>query len=836
MGKAKWLQRGNSLKIVHFCTFAPSGNGQFSTVRDLISAEKAVGIDAGFIDYGYKGKNTIRAGLEDGGLKSLPLDWAFDADLAIRHGAIPQEIERRGIPVITALHGRPESSSMLELYGELPVITEVLKAKEKSNHAGFITFWEEFVSTWHAIAGEEILYVPSPVNLSEYQDAVKNYDFAGKGGKPNIIIADPWRQRRDVTPFNAIMAASLFKDKYAKDAKIHVYALPNEGSLNFLHGLKKTGCLGETRQRVKGLKHIFGSADMLITPFVIATRLIREAMAIGLPFVAGQGCRYTKYNASARNPELFAKEMKRCWEGKDSKKNIALTEKMKAELSIDNVGSILKPILENAISTYKPKPILTAKYTPKWNHMSIRPQDWEDIKEIIKSENIKSVIEFGSGVSTGLFVEHGIKTVSIEAVKQWGINTKKEVPSATIKIWDGKSTLKIRSDMAFIDGPKGGANREPSYKSVAESEINVVACHDNDRPEDRAWIDKYFGSWEVLKETKTLITLKRPKPQVTIVKHNNKGAMKLALIYDKYDHKLQDTSYSWIYKGMFDALIEKFDVEHITENCSAQDINASAILFYDVQSSHHIKIDGIKNHSAIKMEYFIDPQQFEMKGVYKQFNQPVHKLGKKQRVERLFERGIDYLVCPYKDATKLELGEFLKDDIPIWHFPPAPTLGPKPTSLTDRENAVLGNGATHGWDGYCFRKWVFEQSCIKFIPHWIADKGTPSGPDYAEFLSGYTGAIGACSWFAVPKYFEIPLAGCVLFAEHLEEFEGLGFKDYEHCIYINKDNLESVVKDFVNNPESYQKIADAGRKLVEENYTAKHFADFIYNKVKENHV
>lgn len=314
--------------------------------------------------------------------------------------------------------------------------------------------------------------------------------------------------------------------------------------------------------------------------------------------------------------------------------------------------------------------------------------------------------------------------------------------------------------------------------------------------------------------------------------------MKLALVYDKDDHKLQDTSYSWIYKGMLDALANRFEeVSHIHDDCYYEDIDADVIIFYDVHATHHIRIDGIKNHSAIKMEYVSDPNQEEMQGTFRQFNRNIHKLGRKQRVERFFERELKYIICPFRKGYHYWLGEFLgndADDMLLW-FPLAPTIDNVAiTPFLSRNQQVLGNGAT--WDGgkhiYDFRRWAFEKDYITVVSHWIQDKKTPSGQDYIKFLSQYAGVLALHDYFPVPKYFEIPYAGCLTFAQHYDEYEELGFKDYETCIYVNKDNFEERVKTFLNDINGHQKIADAGRKLMEENYTAKHFADFIYNKVK----
>ena len=316
--------------------------------------------------------------------------------------------------------------------------------------------------------------------------------------------------------------------------------------------------------------------------------------------------------------------------------------------------------------------------------------------------------------------------------------------------------------------------------------------------------------------------------------------MKLALVYDKDDHKLQDTSYSWIYKGMLDALVERFEeVIYVHDDCNAGDIDADAIIFYDVHATHHIRIDGIRTHPAIKMEYVSDPNQEEMVGVQRQFNRKFHKLGRKQRVERFFERGIRYVICPFKEGYHRWLGEFLGSEAHIMqlYFPLAPSNSKSlgfDTDIEIRSHRILGNGSTldDGEHIYDFRRWAFEQPGITVVPHWIQDKSTASGPDYMAFISGYAGALALHDYFPVPKYFEIPMAGCVTFAQYYEEYEELGFKDMESCVYLDRENFRGRTQDFLNDPTAYQPIADAGRKLMEENYTADHFAEFIHTTLE----
>ncbi len=312
--------------------------------------------------------------------------------------------------------------------------------------------------------------------------------------------------------------------------------------------------------------------------------------------------------------------------------------------------------------------------------------------------------------------------------------------------------------------------------------------------------------------------------------------MRLALVYNSNDHKLQDASYSHCYRSMFYAIQDRFDdIQHVCCDRNAKDIDADLILFFDPHSSHHIKIEGIVKHSAIKMEYFNDPHQREIQGRY-QDGTEVHKLDAKQRCERALERGIDYIISPYKQGYHDYIAPHLgsdADDMLLW-FPIAPdvdqyTSGDKP--LVDRTPDILASGATNdgGYGCYGLRNKLYQRDNIKVEPHFLRDSGIPKGGDFGGWLSRYAGALALMDFYPVPKYFEIPLAGCVCFAQYHDEYKELGFVDMVNCVYVTEHNFSDRIADFTNHIADYQEIATAGRKLVSDNYTSAHFADFIHD-------
>jgi len=315
--------------------------------------------------------------------------------------------------------------------------------------------------------------------------------------------------------------------------------------------------------------------------------------------------------------------------------------------------------------------------------------------------------------------------------------------------------------------------------------------------------------------------------------------MKLAVVYDPLDLNLRPDAHAYLYRGQLESILNRWqNTIIITEDCHADDIDADAILFFDIRSRHHINIENIKNHSAVKIEYFDDPQQKEKHGYSKKFKWRYHKLGIKQRVNRALNRGVEFIICSTKAGfykyIAPELGE--KAETMFIHIPATPAFKSCDIPLNERKISILGNGVTWDVDGlgcYDFRIWAHKQDEVTVVKHTLRDKTTPNGKHYDKLLKQYAGAIALNDYFPCAKYFEIPLAGCVTFAQYHEEYKELGFEDYKTCIYVDRNNFNERARAFLDNPEVFQPIADAGRKLVEENYTSKHFADIFYNAIKE---
>lgn len=311
------------MRIAHFAAVSPNRCGLYGTVKDLMKAEQQVGIDAGIIDVGVSNGDIVADGRIEGYPKiSDPLlqpkdcAWAEKADVMFRHTLIPTYLQNIGKPLVLPLHGRPESSFRLEAEQNNLIMTTLSRRIIDQRYKAFLTFWPEHVDYWATMCPrEKLFYVPAPVDLEIYTPDGDKWELGEHDGRPNILIADMWRE--DVNPFHVIHAAFRFQQKYEPNAKIHIAALQGK-HLNalspMLAGMKKAGALGLIFGLHPDIIKIYRACDLLVTPQTIATRTVREPLACGVPIVAGHGSKYTPWTADPRNPDEFAEKINECWQ------------------------------------------------------------------------------------------------------------------------------------------------------------------------------------------------------------------------------------------------------------------------------------------------------------------------------------------------------------------------------------------------------------------------------------------------------------------------------------------------------------------------------------------
>ena len=387
------------MRVAHFARFVPNLSGQYATVKDLIKAEIQQGIDAGFIAIqsgpGFEGGAGMAR--QDDWMKTKKMDWAESADIIVRHVSVPSKFVYSGKqPKLMCLHGRPENSFLLGVYSPNDVYNTVFC--EKKTWDNFVTFWPEFVFHWTKLLGEEshrLNYVPAMVDLETFSPEGERRDFAENSGSPNIVIADQWRE--DTTPYNVLHAALYFRDYYCPTAAIHVYGIrKHRAMLNLVRRLRGPGYLGQTKGACNRMEQTFRAADIVVTPHVIATRIIRETMACGTPLVAGGGCSYTSYNADPRNTELSAGEINKCWQDIKTNPQLGKDFRIRAEkeFSLEQTGKAMVKLFERMLDERAKKPEIDISVAKRENSRAERRRQEKKKLKQLQQKNMQQIKQF----------------------------------------------------------------------------------------------------------------------------------------------------------------------------------------------------------------------------------------------------------------------------------------------------------------------------------------------------------------------------------------------------------------------------------------------------------
>lgn len=196
------------------------------------------------------------------------------------------------------------------------------------------------------------------------------------------------------------------------------------------------------------------------------------------------------------SPEDLTRALNMYYTGGRLKKGIA-SEKPKFK---NIVKTPPKPIVAEVAKPVTDAPKIVDKCSPRdlmrWGNGSIYEEDWKFLKEIMDKYSVKSVLEFGAGLSTIILNELGIKVVTYENDQDWIDATKKLNNRADIRKWDGQTIdCTDRFDLIFVDGPRAWGHmvfgRQHSIK-IASELSDLVFLHDAIRPGEILWQNTYL--------------------------------------------------------------------------------------------------------------------------------------------------------------------------------------------------------------------------------------------------------------------------------------------------------------------------------------------------------
>jgi len=133
------------------------------------------------------------------------------------------------------------------------------------------------------------------------------------------------------------------------------------------------------------------------------------------------------------------------------------------------------------------------------NPYAIDENEWNLLIEFLRSNNIRSVIEFGVGISTKLFLAMCSRVVSYEHDQDWASKFDHDVilydPMKPIQYIDEKF------DLAFVDGPNGKFripdNCSRYYTTeAAKKHSDIIIIHDSKRDGETETIRRLLSDWQ----------------------------------------------------------------------------------------------------------------------------------------------------------------------------------------------------------------------------------------------------------------------------------------------------------------------------------------------------
>jgi hypothetical protein len=351
------------MRIIHWVGITPNGCGLYEHAKDQIAAERSVGIDAQAVDYrivpkttaeGVGEKESVGEIFTDDWLTSISLKEAKNADINVIHSGIPEK-HKTDRPNILIMHGRPEYAFALAMKGNRSHYQEYMSYRYDERYQRFAYFWPEHTFTWEMIfPKKKLVCMPAFIDESRFTPGGKTYDLGETRGSVNLLAADIWRE--DVTPYNCTLAAAEFVKKYQPTAKVHIIGLGNynapaiQGHLGIL---KDNEVMGTAAGVISNPADFYRACDIMVSPQVIATRSIREAMCAGMVVVGGLGATYTPFTANPMDISGYAKAIDRAyryWKRSKGRAKTEMNEKATGMWNKNQGGLAFKKLYEEMLA------------------------------------------------------------------------------------------------------------------------------------------------------------------------------------------------------------------------------------------------------------------------------------------------------------------------------------------------------------------------------------------------------------------------------------------------------------------------------------------------------
>lgn len=166
-----------------------------------------------------------------------------------------------------------------------------------------------------------------------------------------------------------------------------------------------------------------------------------------------------------------------------------------------------------------------------------------------------------------------------------------------------------------------------------------------------------------------------------------------------------------------------------------------------------------------------------------------------------------------------------------------PWAVPEQFIINPEEIQYRGNDKIHltgasGNEVYEMRDWCRQQEFVVDYNTSGHQNRVFSHSEYYQWLRKFdcmvaTGSLKPRWQYLFGKYFEIPAAGNLLFAQYSADLNKAGFNDENCVIFDSKDSFKSNVNSYVENPEIYMNTRKRGAELIKEKHTVSDRLDTV---------
>ncbi|MHC4622304.1 MAG: FkbM family methyltransferase, partial [Planctomycetota bacterium] len=201
------------------------------------------------------------------------------------------------------------------------------------------------------------------------------------------------------------------------------------------------------------------------------------------------------------------------------------------------------------------------------------------------------------------------------------------------------------------------------------------------------------------------------------------------------------------------------------------------------------------------------------------------------RQDYFLKNRLDYVLAFYYAPALRHFQEIPPER--IIHFPwaiPEHWVGDDPIRFRGQSKICCSGGAAS--EAYALRNWCRGFDFVESCSNSGVENKVMTDAEYVEWLAQKDASIAAGSdspkyRLTVPKYFEIPAAGSLLFAQHTDDLERLGFRHMENCIVFDRSSFEKLAGEYLAHPEDYLKIRQAGRELIRSRHALSNRMQFL---------